>query len=372
MGWSVHLTDGSGPGTRWIRHNMGIWYCTREDLQFSPDTYYSSAINAQIDIVIASASRKAESRELCNRVFYPTFNATKYMEWPAKPRSKSWRLWAEGFDIISVDTLVVAGQTIPSTDFFLEPVNVGPPYSSIEIKKDSDTGTFSSGSTSQRAIEITGTFGYTASSTPFCNSTGLIGLSDTVISLGTSLHWGIGSLLKIDDEWVGVIERSWGDTAVDATNSLTAASNDKTLLVGSTATFSSGQFLRLDAETLRVETVDSATQLTVTRAVHGSVLASHGTDSLFAQKDAVVERAILGTVATSHDSGTTVCYWDVPSVLRTYVIAEATVMLQQQASAYGRTIGAGDGTREARGAGLESERVALRNSYRRRSRIFSV
>jgi len=351
---------------------MDIWYCTREDLQFSTDTYYSSAINTQIDIVIASASRKAESRELCNRVFYPTFNATKYMDWPANPRSKSWRLWAEGFDIISVDTLVVADQTVSSADFFLEPVNAGPPYYAIEMKKDGDTASFSSSATSQRAVEITGTFGYTATTVSIGTITANIDTSETAVSLSTPLNWGVGSLLVVGAEWMRIIDRAWGDTTVDATNSLTAASNDRTLLVGSTATFLPGQLLRMNAETLRVETVDSATQLTVTRAVHGSVLAAHSTDSLYAQNDATVERAILGTTATSHSSGDAVSAWEVPSVLRTYVIAEATVMLQQQASAYGRTIGAGDGAREARGAGLASERMALRDSYRRRSRIFSV
>ena len=137
------------------------WFATREDVMRALDVKLTARNTRQIDRALESASRDVES--LCHRTFAPTV-ATKSFDWPNGQRARPWRLWLDANDLISVTTLTSGGTTIASSDYFLEPNQYGPPYSRLEIDLDSSAA-FSSGDTHQRAIVVTGLWGYTNAET---------------------------------------------------------------------------------------------------------------------------------------------------------------------------------------------------------------
>src|SRR5687768_3089573 len=114
------------------------------------DSKETARDNARVDRAIAAASRAIEGQTL--RKFYP-LTATRTFDWPA-PYSRSWRLWLDENDLISVSALSSGGTTIAASDFFLRP-DIGPPFTYVEIDLAS-SASFGGGSTHQRDISITG------------------------------------------------------------------------------------------------------------------------------------------------------------------------------------------------------------------------
>ena len=131
------------------------WYATREQVKRALDSAETARNNAQIDRAIAAASRSIESQ--MHRKFYP-FDGTKYFGFrPWADGNSSWKLWLNENDLVSLSALAVGSDTI--ADYFLEPINSGPPYTSVEMDLSANS-VFSSGETWQRAVAITGTWGY--------------------------------------------------------------------------------------------------------------------------------------------------------------------------------------------------------------------
>src|SRR5882757_9893420 len=122
---------------------MGITYCTREDVKESLD--------------IKTATRSVEN--LTRRVFYPTIT-TRYFDFPDGGRSSTYRQWIdEPAQLISATSVTSGGTTIVTNDYFLEPVNEGPPFNRIEIDLAS-TANFDAEATHQRQTVVAGTWGY--------------------------------------------------------------------------------------------------------------------------------------------------------------------------------------------------------------------
>ena len=132
------------------------WYATREDVQRALDSKLTARNNAQIDRALESASRDVDA--LCHRRFYPETD-TRSWDWPGQQYALPWRLWLDDNELISVTALTSGGTTIAASDYFLEPNRGGPPYNRLEIDLDSTAG-FGGGNTHQRAITVTGLFGY--------------------------------------------------------------------------------------------------------------------------------------------------------------------------------------------------------------------
>ena len=114
----------------------------------------------QIGRMIESASRDID--DLTRTYFIPK-TETRLYRWPQWQPSRSTILWLDQ-NLISVSTLQTKAQdtspiTISSSDYFLEPVNTGPPYDRIEIDLSS-TAAFESGDTPQRSISVAGDFGF--------------------------------------------------------------------------------------------------------------------------------------------------------------------------------------------------------------------
>lgn len=104
---------------------MSIWYTTREVVKSATDSKSTARDDAQVDRAIDAASRTAET--ICHRVFVPRV-ATRMWPWPDRQNGSTWRLWLNQHDLISVDSITSGGETLDVDDWYLEPVNDGPPY----------------------------------------------------------------------------------------------------------------------------------------------------------------------------------------------------------------------------------------------------
>jgi hypothetical protein len=78
-----------------------------------------------------------------------------------------------------------------------------------------------------------------------------------------------------------------------------------------------------------------------------------------------VERGSVGTTAATHSNAAALTKNAPPAPITSLCIAEALVLFQQEQSAYGRTVGSGEGQREASGAGLKDARK-MAGIYKRR------
>jgi len=110
---------------------MSNWYCGRNALKRAVGIDGADR-NSVIDALIEAASREIDG--LTNRRFIPK-TATRSYNWPQRDGRSVYTIYLDE-DLLSVSALTKEGDdvtAIASTDYFLEPVNLGPPYSRIEI-----------------------------------------------------------------------------------------------------------------------------------------------------------------------------------------------------------------------------------------------
>jgi hypothetical protein len=352
-----------------------VWYATRESVMSAADIKFSAYMAKRVEEALESASRQVES--LVNRpenYFVPTI-ATRYFDWPNQQNARTWRLWLGQDELISLTSLVSGGVTIPSTDYFLEPVNEGPPYDSIEVDLDS-VSSFSSAGTHQRQIVATGQFGYKHEHRSLTTAAEAINASETTIDLASSAPpMGCGTIFEIDDEHFECTEMSMIDTAVniDASDSMTASANDTSILCSTaTAIPQVGETILIDSERMLVVDLASTT-LTVKRAYDGTVLATHAANSnIFAPRRMTMVRGVLGTTAASHLNNAAVEYVVIPGPVAQLTRAYALDQLQQEGSAYARTVGSGEGERPASGRGIRELEDRVKRLYRHKARTVAV
>jgi hypothetical protein len=351
---------------------MGVWYATREDVKSGPDIKETAHNNAQVDRAIEAASRSVEG--LLHRRFYPEL-ATKYFEWPAYPdRSESWKLWLNDNELFSVATLVSGGVTISAADYFLEPQASGPPYNRIELDKGSSSS-FTTGSTSQRNIAVTGVFcGCDVDELVGCTSAEALDTSETGLDVGAydPAVVGVGSIIKIDDERMIVTGKQSLTTGQTLGSNIAANQGITTVAVQSGATFSVGERILLDAEYMTIVDI-AGNNLIVKRAVDGSTLAAHPAGAtVYAPRTLVVQRGALGTTAATHVTSSTVYVFQVPGPVRALCVAEALVELSNTSGKYATSIGSGEAQREARFLALKLLRESVYTSHGRKGRMRSV
>lgn len=326
---------------------MGIWYATREQVKAALDTAETARNDAQVDRAIESGARSIEG--LLHRKFYP-WTGTRYFPWPSPRYRSAFRLWLDADELVSVTTLVAGGTTIPASDYFLEPVNTGPPFTSIEIDLGSSSA-FSSGPTWQRAIAITGVFGHSADEAPAGATAEALDAVETGVDVTDSSLIGTGTIIRVDSERMVVTARTMLDTTQNA-SALLASSSDETITGIGAGTISVGEVILVDAERMLVVDV-AGTTLTVKRAWDGSTLAAHaGATDIFAPRTLTVVRGALGTTAATHNTAAPVVQHIVPAMVRDLNIGEAINQLQQETSGYARLIGEGEDAREGTGRSL--------------------
>src|SRR5438128_4647336 len=140
-----------------------VCYASREDVQRSPDFKDSAGFASRIDRAIQSVSDMIEDH--LHRTFYPV-DATYKFDWPNYSYAAPWRLWLNQWDLLALTQVQSPpGTTIPLASVIPRPVNRKPgrPYRYVELDR-STTAAFTSGSTPQLAVWLTGPWG-------FCNDT---------------------------------------------------------------------------------------------------------------------------------------------------------------------------------------------------------
>lgn len=352
-----------------------VFYTTRESVQDAFDVREAAHRSTQIDEAIASASDDIDGWLNRHKHGLAPRIATRYFDWPQKD-SAAYRLWLDENELISVTTFTAGGTVIPSTDYFLEPVNSGPPYTYIEIDQSSSAA-LSSGTTSQRAIEILGLYGIRDDRKPAGTLSEALDASETAVDVSDASLVGVGDVLIIDSERMLVTGRSTISTGVNLGTALTALKNNQTI-AGISGGFSVGEVLLIGSERMKI-IENNGTDLTVIRAYDGSTLAAHSIGAgLFAYRTLTVERGALGTTAATHSISATITKWDVPSLVRDLAKAETITRLEQEWSAYGARVYSDEaerdssGTEVVSGRGLTDLRKACARRYKRKFRKRAV
>src|SRR5579859_5853786 len=181
-------------------------YCTVEDVRTSVDSNATSYNDSQIQRLVSAAANSIEGQ--LGRFFYP-IATTKYWTWPSIQNGRSWRLWLDKNELISLTSEVTGGITVTADQFFLEPQQYGPPYRCIEFNLTS-TYAFGGGSTPQRDVAITGVFGFTNATTAAGTLTAAISsVSATTASVSDSSQVGVGDTILLDGEYCQITKKSY-------------------------------------------------------------------------------------------------------------------------------------------------------------------
>lgn len=343
------------------------WYCTREDVQTAIDSKFTARDTARIDRAVEAASRAIE--RTLHRTFYP-WTGTRTFDWPDCSYSRPWRLWLNQHELVSVSMLTSGGVTIAASDYFLRP-DAGPPFTHVEIDLDSSAA-FSSGDTYQRAISITGVWGFSADTAPAGTLTAAVSdTTSTTITVSDSAAIGVGHILTVDSERMLVTGRRMASTGQTLQAALTAAKDSTTVAVTNGAAYAYDEVILLDSERMLVVDI-AGNNLTVRRAWDGSTLAAHTGSTIYAPRSLTVERGALGTTAATHSNGAAISRHVVPGPVRQLAIAEALNTLFQETAGYSRQIGAGETARESYARGLKDLRDEVYATYGRKARIRAV
>ena len=343
---------------------MANWYTTRERVKRAL-AMLGAAQNPLIDDLIAEAS--ADIEKACNRSFFPR-NELRNFSWPQPGNRQDWVL-ALDEDLISVDTngLTKEGDdatVIAASDFLLEPQAHGPPYHRLEIDR-SGTAFFGAKDTAQRAIRVTGEWGYSATTVTAGTTDGIDGTALTMAISDASLV-DVGDLLLIETEKLQVTERALKDTTTDLTAAVAATSSVTTIPVGDGTKVKAGEVIELGGERMLVLSI-ATNDLTVDRAIDGTVLAAHSnTDSVFAFRNVTVTRAENGSDAASHSGGTAIVKYQAPALIRQVVRAGVIAIYTIEKGGWTGAIGSGDRQQETRMAAYQGLRKQAIRKYQRR------
>jgi hypothetical protein len=354
-----------------------VKYATREDVQDAFDVREAAHRSAQIDQALASASDDIDGWLNRHKHGLAPTNATRYFPWPGRD-TQAWRLWLDENELISVTTLTAGGTVIASGDYFLEPVNSGPPYTHIEVDLDSQAA-FSNSGTHQRAISVTGVFGINDDQKPAgALESAVASTSTTAVDVTRSDLVGVGSVLTVDSERMLVVQKLALDSGQNIASAMNALNNDQTVDVSDGTLFFVGELILIDSERMRIVDI-TGNNLTVIRAYDGSTLATHLIAAdVYAYRRLTVERGALGTTAATHLDGAPVSVWDVPSLVRDLCKAEVITRIEQEVSAYGSRVYSDEaerdssGTEVVAGRGLTDLRKACARRYKRKFRKRAV
>jgi len=352
--------------------NATRWYATREAVKAAAGIS-GAAQNALIDEKIEEASEDVE--EFLRRAFIPETTERLYPWPPDKGGGTVLRIARE--DLIAVTQLQTKAQdtsptTISSSDYFVEPVNDGPPYGSIEIDLSS-TASFEAGDTTQRSIGVTGRWGYREDTRAAgllaedddgaelalnVSDSGLIGVGDTIL-----IEPGAAAAAGSVAEPLFVSEKVLLDTTANTAGALTASNANVTIPVNDGSLVKAGEVITIDAERILIESI-SGNNLTVERAVDGSVLATHANPSdVYAPRTLTVVRAVNGATATVHDDTDAVVVYAPPADIRGYVIAYAIQEMHLDSTHRTGVAGGEEGSVETKGFSVWSKKKALIEKY---------
>ncbi len=321
-------------------------YCTREQVRRALDIRQAAYNTDQIDRAIQAAAETVEDQ--CQRKFFPE-DGTKKFDWPNFQFAYPWRLWLDAKELAATPTLVTTGSllpspiVIPSTGYILHPVNDGPPFTHIELRRDQNFA-FGYNSTPQLDIAITGTFGYWTKTRAAGTLAASMGSGDLTAQLSDGVSAGVGDVLIADSERMIVSDMQYTNTSITYSGLSSASANDNVVTVPS-GNFVSGEIILVDSEWLLIQAVYGST-FVVKRAWGGSVLASHTGGNIWANRLASVLRGQLGTTAAAHLNSAPLSVTETPGLIRELAIAESLVWMVSEPGGYSQAtggLGAGSG-----------------------------
>jgi hypothetical protein len=339
-----------------------VWYAVREDVKAATDSPETARNNRQIDRALAAGTDSVE-RLLCRR-FYPEVD-TRSFDYPnhADPEDAARTLPLGRDELVAYTELRVDDVAVASGHITLLPDRDDEPVAAVEL----DSTVTLSGDTERRAVEIDGTFGYWDREDPAGTlASPVADGATTAVTVSDSAAIGVGQLLLVGAERMIVDRKSMVDTGQDTAGALDASNKTETLAVASGAAFVEGEVILVDAEKMLVVEIAGNT-LIVKRAWDGSTIAAHNSGvDVYAPRRLTVRRGVLGTAAVAHNAGTAVTKHQIPALVNQLCIAEALIVVAQEGTGYGRTIGSGDSERDAPGAGIEDLRRRTWEAYGRR------
>lgn len=351
-----------------------MMYATREQVSASLEVLNSAYAGLLIDQKIDAASRSAEG--FLHRRFYPELR-TILLDWPSARSGPSWQVELWDQEAIAAVAVTSGGTDITSSVILRRGDDLDePPYSLLQIDLSTNAA-FSAGSTWQRSLSAQMLFGYNDTDTSVAGAalSGAINSSTTSVTLNPSngeYTVGIGSLLMLGTERLIVINRRMASTALTINANVTDSQAARVISSASAAQFAIGETILIDSERMRIEDI-AGTNMIVTRAFDGTVLAAHSTGAtIYALRLFTVRRGALGSTAASHDDAALVYVHKYPPLLNELVVAEAVTLLQQNAAGYARTIGTGPSARETAGKGLEDVRARAWQELGRKQRSRAV
>ena len=339
-------------GREAVKRAIGVWGAGRD---------------AVIDQAIDQASREVDA--LTNRRFIPV-TATRQYPWPQPDRLAAYMLRLDA-DLISVSALTDEGDdttAISSSDYFLEPVNTGPPYSHIEIDLSS-TADFAAKDTHQRAVRVTGSWGFSSQtkSAGSLRSSGGINASVTTALCSNAALIDVGDTLLIGSEQLFVSGRANAaeENADLLDGALTASRTEVAVTVDDGSRYAVGEVILVDTEKMFIESV-SGNVLTVERAYDSSIVAAHSNNApVSVYRTLTVERGVNGTTAASASQTATISKFIPPADIVGLTLALALGYYNMGQGGWTGIVGAGGESIETRQAGLDKLRERVRRQYRR-------
>ena len=377
-------------------------YCNRTDAQRSIDFSDGLDVNQALDRALQSAADNIDGH--LHRVFYPS-DDTRYFDWPNAGGSgggqyaEPWRLWLNENDIVVLTSLVSGGVTIPLSAVYLEPVNnpqkLRPFYSYIELDRSQSYAFGNNAQTPQHSIQITGTWGYGADADPAGLLANNVGTTDTTVTVTDGSQAGPGDLIILGYGrggapfptaygYAGAIQSYVGErilvTDVTAVTTgltqsgggvTTASASDQALTTTGAGSLNAGEVIVLDQEDMLIEQMVGGIA-TVRRAWNGTTLSAHSGATVYAFRQFSVNRAQLGTTASSWEGGLAVFRHRVPPLIHDLAIAEAAGQVLQEGSGYARTVGSGEAAHPAPGIALMDKWDEAHTRHARKARMRGV
>lgn len=336
-----------------------VWYATRERVMRAADVKATAYLASEIDTAIGSATRAVDAlirRGDETRPGLAPWTGSITFDWPTYAERDDFLISLDPHSIISITSAVSGGTTITSSAYGYPP-KYGAPFDRLAVSR-SGTASFDPGDAGgQRSLVVTGVWAGTPV-TESAKSTWLLAgnpnASITTLTLNAPL--GVGNLVRIDSERVIITERYWATSA--QTGTLAADRAAQSLTVSDGTAFFVGEELLIEAERVLVRDI-TGNILIVQRAVSGTTLAAHTAALIYYSRSFEVERGALGTTAAAHAANALLYIWKPPPLAESLCVAYALDQRSQESSAYARTVGSGEGERNASGAGLKvlEERV---------------
>ena len=344
--------------------------CTREDVKRATDIKETARNNWQIDRAIQSATRNIETH--LHVKFYPV-DTTNYFDWPNFDYAYPWRLWLNQYRLAAIPTAVTTGGTsIPLSACNFEPVNSGPPYSYLELRRDQPYA-FGVGPTPQRDVAITGTFGYWMQTDPGGQLAAAVNSTTaTAVTVTDSSLMGVGQLLIAGTERMLITNRSMADTGqTNLSGATTNSKSDVAIGVTDATQLHIDEIVQIDSERMLIVDVNTgANTVTVQRAWDGTALATHSTGThIYALRNLSVLRGQLGTTAATYTSGTAVSVWQIPQLARDLAVAEASNRVIEEVGGYSDPQGEGAAAMAHLGSALADLWDEAETAYGRKARI---